>query len=304
MPCNAERGSAHLPHSSVTGVLPAGYEEWMTPPISLPVTPIPAPTPRSHSRREVITLGARALGAAVLGPLALGGCNSDAIVAPGTGQITATPHSPTLTPTVGLNTVNVGDALGRQAFVYVPTSYAAATPAPLCMLYHGASGRGSTFIAPFQPLADTLGIVLVAFSSFAPTWDGIIGNFGVDTDFTAKALNAAFDRCNIDARRIGAAGFSDGASYALAMGLANGGLFSRVGAFSPGFLIDVSRAGNPQFFISHGSQDPVLSFQNTRDSIVPTLRRDYAVEFREFAGGHQLPQSIADIAFPWLAGMR
>jgi phospholipase/carboxylesterase len=268
------------------------------------VIPIPSVTPIRRSRREAIALGARALRAVVLGPLALGGCNSDAIVAPGTGQLTATPHAPSLTPTVGLNTVNVGDLLGRQAFLYVPASYSPATPAPLVVLYHGASGRGSTFITPFQSYADDLRILLLAFSSFAPTWDGVIGNFGVDTDFTAKALNATFDRCNVDAGRISAAGFSDGATYSLAMGRANGGLFTRVGAFSPGFLIDVSTDGKPEFFISHGTQDPVLSFQNTRDGIVPALRRDYAVEFREFEGGHQLPKAIADIAFPWLAGMR
>ena len=53
-----------------------------------------------------------------------------------------------------------------------------------------------------------------------------------------------------------AEGFSDGASYALCLGLLNGDLFTHVIAFSPGFVTDGSRRGKPRVFVSHGVGRP------------------------------------------------
>lgn len=49
----------------------------------------------------------------------------------------------------------------------------------------------------------------------------------------------------VDTTRLGVGGFSDGASYALSLGLTNGDLFTHVIAFSPGALYPKeSRFGN------------------------------------------------------------
>jgi phospholipase/carboxylesterase len=53
-------------------------------------------------------------------------------------------------------------------------------------------------------------------------------------------------------------GFSDGASYALSIGLTNGDLFTHVVAFSPGFASPVAYTGKPPVFVSHGTHDEVL----------------------------------------------
>lgn len=60
--------------------------------------------------------------------------------------------------------------------------------------------------------------------------------FGPDVDYINKSLEYVFSRYLIDPRRLGLAGFSDGASYALSLGLPNGDLFSHIVAFSPGFM--------------------------------------------------------------------
>ncbi len=44
-----------------------------------------------------------------------------------------------------------------------------------------------------------------------------------------------FRECNVDTTRIALGGFSNGASYALSLGVYNGDLFSALLAFSPGF---------------------------------------------------------------------
>jgi predicted esterase len=48
---------------------------------------------------------------------------------------------------------------------------------------------------------------------------------------------------NVDRSAICCSGFSDGASYALSLGLSNGDLFSHILAFSPGFMRPMSYQG-------------------------------------------------------------
>jgi predicted esterase len=95
-------------------------------------------------------------------------------------------------------------------------------------------------------------------------------------------------------------GFSDGASYGLAVAIANGDLVSHVLAFSPGFIPSTPRRGKPRVFISHGTQDDVLPIEQTSRAIVPDLEgRGYDVRYREFGGPHTIPRSIAREAFEW-----
>ena len=107
--------------------------------------------------------------------------------------------------------------------------------------------------------------------------------------------------CAIDPQRMALAGFSDGASYALSLGVANGDLFSQLIAYSPGFLTDSTARGKPQIFDSHGLQDTVLPINVASRPIVAKLRgRGYTVDYQEFAGGHEVPAAISDAAMAWL----
>jgi predicted esterase len=106
----------------------------------------------------------------------------------------------------------------------------------------------------------------------------------------------------VDPDRLAIAGFSDGATYALSVGLAQGLLFHHVLAFSPGFVIPAPRVGRPAIFISHGTADPVLPIDRCSRRIVPALRADgYPVRYHEFVGGHSVPASIATAAVATLA---
>ena len=96
---------------------------------------------------------------------------------------------------------------------------------------------------------------------------------------------------------------SDGASYALALGLCNGDVFPTVLAFSPGFLVAPDRVGRPRLFVSHGTVDAVLPIDACSRAFVPALERaGYDVRYREFDGGHTVPPPVADEAFRWWLG--
>jgi predicted esterase len=104
--------------------------------------------------------------------------------------------------------------------------------------------------------------------------------------------------------RIAIGGFSDGATYALSLGLINGDLFRRVVAFSPGFVVEGMPRGTPQFFISHGAADPILPIDRCSRLIVSGLRkRGYDVTLHEFDGGHEIPAGIARDGMRWVAGV-
>jgi predicted esterase len=127
--------------------------------------------------------------------------------------------------------------------------------------------------------------------------------FGPDVEFLNKALESTFNRVAIDSKRIGLGGFSDGASYALSLGLRNGDLFNGLIAFSPGFVSPGQFRGKPRIFISHGRQDPILPIDMASREIVPALKkRGYDVNYVEFDGQHGIKKEIARQAAAWLVG--
>jgi predicted esterase len=192
----------------------------------------------------------------------------------------------------------------RDGAVYVPPSYRQDSPAPLVLTFHGAGGSGRRSLRRLQTLADVAGLILLAPDSRGTTWDVVkTGAFGPDMEFLDRALDLVFARYAVDPSRLVAEGFSDGASYALSLGLINGDLFTHVIAFSPGFLAEGSRRGKPRLFVSHGVHDQVLPIDLCSRRIVRDLRGDgYEVRYTEFDGGHAVPTDIAGAALDWLAG--
>jgi phospholipase/carboxylesterase len=142
---------------------------------------------------------------------------------------------------------------------------------------------------------------VLAPDSRGSTWDAIRGGFGADVAFLNDELERVFAGVPVDPTRLAIGGFSDGASYALSLGLINGDLFPRILAFSPGFIIDRTPHGKPSVFISHGTADQILPIDQSSRIIVPALRRrGYAVSYRDFDGPHQIPPEIAREGLGWL----
>jgi len=187
--------------------------------------------------------------------------------------------------------------LQREALLYVPVRATGA----FVLLLHGANGQPDRILNRFREVADDSGVILLAPKSRDATWDAIHGRFAIDLPFLDTAVAAAFARCNVERTHLAVAGFSDGATLAVALGVANGDLFSHVIAFSPGFLIPLRRVGAARFFLSHGTADPILPIDHASRAIARDLRRaNLDVLLREFDGGHTVPPNIAQEAFDWL----
>jgi phospholipase/carboxylesterase len=196
----------------------------------------------------------------------------------------------------GLSTLPLtGD---RDSFLYAPRG--GRQPLPLLVVLHGAGGHAHQSITLLRELAELHGTMLVAPASSGFTWDVIVDDFGPDVERIDGALQYVFRRYRVDPARLAIGGFSDGASYALSIGLTNGDLFSHIVAFSPGFASPVARVDAPRVFVTHGTHDEVLPIDQCSRRIVPELRRGgLQVEYFEFDGGHQVPAEIAAAALSW-----
>ncbi|MBW3614604.1 MAG: hypothetical protein KY439_04740 [Actinobacteria bacterium] len=214
------------------------------------------------------------------------------------GRLQARPSTPAGQAPVGLQPL--GLERDRGGLVFVPSRHRVDEPLPVVVMLHGAGGNAMGGLGPFLDRAEEAGVILLAPDSRGRTWDVLLGGYGPDVAFVDRALHQTFGRYAVDAHHVAVEGFSDGASYALGLGLANGDLFQRVIAFSPGFAPQSAPEGRPSVFVSHGVADNVLPIDRCSRRIVPALRdRGYDVRYREFAGGHDIPAAISEEAFAW-----
>ena len=212
------------------------------------------------------------------------------------GRLSVRLHPPTDTGSrTGL--LAIGDR-GKVplALAYVPQR----PPYRLALMLHGAGGEPRHGLDLLLAPADADGLLVVAPQSAASSWDLIHGGFGPDVRRLDAVLGRILDGYPVTDLVVG--GFSDGASYALSLGLANGDLFSAVVAFSPGFAAPLVTHGRPRVFVSHGTADPVLPIDRCSRRLVPHLRSlAYDVTYEEFTGGHDVPEAIRGHAADWLA---
>jgi phospholipase/carboxylesterase len=225
--------------------------------------------------------------------------------ATGAGRLIIPTEPPKETAGVGLV------KLGRTGLLYVPPSYRANEPLPLLVLLHRAAGTCSEWFSAgpngayglYAAHADQDRFIILAPEAPGQTWgSGGPKRFGTDHVAINHALEAAFARCAIDRHRLAIGGFSDGASYALSLGLANGDLFGSIIAFSPGYIVRAPGRNKPLLFIAHGGADPVLPAGTSSRIFVASLRKNgYTIDFREFGGGHNVPPAVAEQAMAWLS---
>ncbi len=204
--------------------------------------------------------------------------------------------------------------LSGKAYAYLPKGMDG-KPRPLLVSLYGAGGQASVVLDAYREFADREGFILMIPTSTSGTWDMIedlksrIGiemnvtpRYGKDLKAIDTALADLFTKVAVDPKRIGIVGFSDGATYALSVGTANPQLFSTVIAFSPGPAFPTKFDPNQKVFISHGENDDILPYSNTR-GIVSKLRvKKMSVEFEKFSGKHEVPRDIREKALALFMG--
>jgi phospholipase/carboxylesterase len=211
-------------------------------------------------------------------------------------QLHARPDVPKEPGEAGLHELLIGRK--RRALLHVPEAAITADSAALAVMLHGAGGNADHGLGILAPYAEHANVIVLAPESRKTSWDIISdAQYGPDVQFIDECLRIVFSRYQIDAGRIALGGFSDGASYALSLGLSNGELFPKLLAFSPGFMAPVEIQNNPFIFISHGRRDEVLPIDRCSRHLVAVLRRHHLrLEYREFEGPHIVPPDCKERA--------
>jgi phospholipase/carboxylesterase len=216
----------------------------------------------------------------------------------GVARLRARPGTPIRRAEIGQH--DLGLAKGRDGLLSVPPGYKPENPVPFILLLHGALGRGGLEVYCADAAKD--GIAVAVPDSRGRTWDLMLGGYGPDIDFLDRVLEHTFASVAVDPRHLAVAGFSDGGSYALSIGLPNGDLFTHVIAHSPGYMLPPSRRGKPSIFVTHGTEDNILPIDNSSRRMVPQLKQwGYDVQYKEFTGGHYMPKELVKESLRWFA---
>lgn len=250
----------------------------------------------NFNRREFCAIAGSAVASLVAG----NACHFNS--GSGDGRITARPRDDVKTSATGQ--IKLGLDQERDAILYVPQA-PTNSPLPLFVMLHGATQSAEDMFYYLDSAPEDAGVAVLAPNSRYTTWDAIRGGFGVDVDFLHRALQRVFETTAIDPKRVSIGGFSDGASYAISLGLVNGDLFHSIVAFSPGFVVNGAHHGRPHIFISHGTHDHILPIDSCGRRIAAGLKaRGYDVTFREFDGDHEVPADVVREGLQWVTALR
>ena len=200
---------------------------------------------------------------------------------------------------IGKSRLGISDG-ERDATVYVPPSYRKGVPMPLLVMLHGFRSTAEAVRYTF-PLADEFGVIVLAPESRDITWGQEIPGFDTDARYLGMAVRWVREVLTVDPNKVAMGGVSDGAGYALNMGLAYGDTFRHLMIFSVGMLQTFRRQGKPRVFLAHGVRDEQMPIDRTARKFVPQLKDDgYDVTYREYDGGHGAPLPVVRESFEWL----
>lgn len=184
---------------------------------------------------------------------------------------------------------------------------------PLITVLHGAGRQDEMLVRGLERFdeAEERQALFLVPRSVAPTWDLIVGGARTDLDFLEYAYDLIYRRYPVDAFRQALVGYSDGASYALSVGLSNPGLFSAVMAWAAGFCVldpegKQSAEPAPRLYLEYGTHDELFPFEQIALPMKENLEKaGYDLTFSVDEGGRHWPSgTFQREALDWFFGDR
>ena len=193
---------------------------------------------------------------------------------------------------------------GREAVLVVPDGLDTDAPVPLLVMFHGAGGEANRVLPHLVPHARNRKFLLLAPQSMFVTWDIVVGGHGPDLQRLDAALSTVARHFRLDPARLAFAGFSDGGSYALSMGVTNGDVASHVIGLSAGFMNTFTQAGTPRVFLAHGRTDRQLPIETSAHPHAKRLLDSgHDLTLQPFDGDHVIVPWVVARAVDFFLGM-
>ncbi|BCJ91531.1 hypothetical protein IZ6_22660 [Terrihabitans soli] len=211
------------------------------------------------------------------------------------GRINFTPRAPTKDPLpAGLHKLGLYEE--RDYFLVVPEGLDPKKPAPFMIMFHGGGGSAERIMPVMKTHAEQNGFLLLVPQSLLPTWDIVIAGNGPDRERIENAINWVADRYALRSDKFAFAGHSDGGSYALSNGVANGDFVTHILAHSAGFFTPLHQEGAPHIFIAHGSADEKTPVETAGRASAQKLKgAGYDVTYIEYDGPHASQPNIVAV---------
>jgi phospholipase/carboxylesterase len=193
-----------------------------------------------------------------------------------------------------------------RAVLLTPEEIDPARRYPLVTVLHGAGRQDELLVRACRGEPERRQALFFVPRSVRPTWDLIAGDERPDLDFLQWAYDLIYRRYPVDPERQALLGYSDGASYALSVGLSNPSVFRAVMGWAAGFAaIDDTNlqpeAPKPPVLLEYGTHDELFPFDRIALPMRAELERlGYQVEFRVDEGGRHWPSgSFQREALDW-----
>lgn len=194
----------------------------------------------------------------------------------------------------------------QRAALFTPDEIDPQRRYPLLAVLHGAGRQDELLMKAYRDEAERRQALFLVPRSFGMTWDLISAatqgaaaagapSKRPDLDFLEYAYDLIFRRYPVDAGRLGLIGYSDGASYALSVGLSNPELFQAVMGWAAGFVAienDAAAPGvrRPAVLVEYGTHDELFPFEQVAVPMREQLEAfGCAVTFRVDEGGRHWP---------------
>jgi phospholipase/carboxylesterase len=195
---------------------------------------------------------------------------------------------------------------GSRAHLLVPETLEAGRRYPLLTVLHGAGRQDELLARAYQNEPARRQALFLVPRSFHLTWDLLACDERPDLDFLDWAYAEVQRRYPVDPQRLALIGYSDGASYALSVGLSNPELFRAVMGWAAGFVAIETEAAapgvrRPAVLVEYGTHDELFPFEQVA---VPMREQLEAfgcnVTFRVDQGGRHWPSgSFQQEALDW-----
>jgi phospholipase/carboxylesterase len=202
------------------------------------------------------------------------------------GRIAFSPSAPSEPPLPpGLHKTGLYEE--RDYYLLVPEGVDPAVPTLFMCLFHGGGGSAERILPIMREHAEKRGFLLLVPQSLLPSWDIVIAGNGPDRERLENALAWVAARYTLHPDKFAFAGHSDGGSYSLSNGVANGDFVTHIIAFSAGFFAPLHQEGAPHIFIAHGAQDEKTPVETAgRASAAKLKAAGYDVTYLEYNGPH------------------
>ena len=173
----------------------------------------------------------------------------------------------------------------REHLIYIPPKPTAC----VLVVLHGAAMTPDDMLKEFRSLADVHGVMLILPHS-PPTWSCILDPRSLDRDIALVNQLVDFVKTGYRVDQIDIAGFSDGATCALSIGLNQSHPFKHILSMSIGGMIcrSLNKFQSKSVTLHHGWSDTALPISCTFKVTASLQAGGMTPTVRLFEGGHSI----------------